>query len=83
MTTTHQSVTGVGTMTTLVRFGACMQSHVSPQVRAEFRLKIAVLVSAGMDLDLLVARGILVPYPMPRENEYHFKAEQCHGNRRS
>jgi len=66
-------------MSTLVWFGACMQSHVSPQIRAEFRLKIAALVSAGMDLDLLGIRGILVPYSMPIDrNEYnHFKTEQC------
>lgn len=55
-------------MSTLVRFGACMQSHVSPQIGAELRLKIAALVSAGMDLNLLGVRGILVPYHMPIEN---------------
>lgn len=65
---TYQSVTGIGTMSALVRFDAGVHSHVPPQIRAELRLKIATLVAAGMDLDLLGVRGILVPYPMPAEN---------------
>lgn len=52
-------------MLTLVRLDARMHSHVSPQIRAELRLKIAALVTAGMDLNLLGVRGILVPYPVP------------------
>lgn len=59
LTTTHQRVTGIGTIATLVRFDACVQSHVSPQVRGDFRFKTAALVSAGIHLDLL--GGIHVP----------------------
>lgn len=65
-------------MSTLVWFDTCMQSHVSPQIRTEFRLKIAAFISAGMDLNLLGVRGIFVPYSVPMENEYnHLKTEQC------
>lgn len=73
-------------MSTVVRFGACMQSHVSSQVRAELRLEITALVSAGMYLDLLVVRGILVPYPVPRGkrmNTVTLKRSNVSGNRRS
>lgn len=55
-------------MSTLVRLGARMQSNMSPQVRDELRLKIAALVSAGMDLNVVGVRGILVPYPVPMGN---------------
>lgn len=45
-----------------------MQSHVSPQVRTDFCLKIATVVSAGVGLDLLGVCSIFVPRPMPGIN---------------
>lgn len=68
MRDTYQSITRVRTMATFVRFGACMQSHVSPQVRTEFRLKIASVVSAGVSLDILRVGRIFVPPSMPGIN---------------
>lgn len=67
-----QGVTGVGTMSTLVRFGTRVQTHVSPQIRAELRLEVAALVGAGMDLNLLGVRGILVPNSVPAQLRLRF-----------
>lgn len=45
-----------------------MQPHVSPQVRTDFRLKIATVVSAGVSLDILSVCRIFVPRSMPGIN---------------
>lgn len=65
---TYQGVTRIRTMPTFVWFGSCMQPHVSPQVRTDFRLKIATVVSAGVSLDILSVCRIFVPRSMPGIN---------------
>lgn len=55
-------------MSTLVRLGARVQPQVPLQMITDFRLKIATLVTAAVDL--LLARGALVvPLPVPADNQ--------------
>jgi len=63
---TYQVAARVGTISTLVRLGACVRAQVPPQVGTDVRAEVAAGVAATVGP--LGVYAILVPHPVPARN---------------